>query len=80
MKLVAPASLAMLAAVSLYVGSHTLEDAPARSAAHSRAPVPLKDAKLNIEHNATDRDTGFQGSSTARAGVASTYVDPPARC
>ena len=24
-------------------------------------PVPLKDAKLNIEHNATDKDTGFQG-------------------
>ena len=23
--------------------------------------VPLKDAKLNIEHNATDKDTGFQG-------------------
>jgi hypothetical protein len=23
--------------------------------------VPLKDAKLNIEHNATDEDTGFQG-------------------
>ena len=22
---------------------------------------PLKDAKLNIEHNATDNDTGFQG-------------------
>jgi len=24
-------------------------------------PVPLKEAKLNIEHNATDLDTGFQG-------------------
>ena len=24
-------------------------------------PIPLKDAKLNIEHNATDNDTGFQG-------------------
>jgi hypothetical protein len=23
--------------------------------------IPLKDAKLNIEHNATDSDTGFQG-------------------
>ena len=29
--------------------------------AGSAAVVPLKDAKLNIEHNATDRDTGFQG-------------------
>ena len=25
------------------------------------AVLPLKDAKLNIEHNATDKDTGFQG-------------------
>lgn len=25
-------------------------------------PVPLKEAKLNIEHNATDGDTGFQGA------------------
>jgi hypothetical protein len=24
--------------------------------------IPLKEAKLNIEHNATDRDTGFQGA------------------
>ncbi len=30
-------------------------------AAGSAAVVPLKDAKLNIEHNATDNDTGFQG-------------------
>ncbi len=27
----------------------------------SAAVIPLKDAKLNIEHNATDNDTGFQG-------------------
>ncbi len=27
----------------------------------SASPIPLKDAKLNIEHNATDNDTGFQG-------------------
>ena len=27
----------------------------------AEAQCPLKDAKLNIEHNATDRDTGFQG-------------------
>ncbi len=26
-----------------------------------RTPIPLKDAKLNIEHNATANDTGFQG-------------------
>ena len=27
----------------------------------AQEPIPLKDAKLNIEHNATDSDTGFQG-------------------
>jgi hypothetical protein len=26
-----------------------------------RETIPLKEAKLNIEHNATDEDTGFQG-------------------
>ena len=30
--------------------------------AQSKAPIPLKEAKLNIEHNATDHDTGFQGA------------------
>ncbi|HYY83053.1 MAG TPA: hypothetical protein VE686_00975 [Beijerinckiaceae bacterium] len=29
--------------------------------AEAQARIPLKEAKLNIEHNATDRDTGFQG-------------------
>ncbi len=32
-----------------------------RAAASVGAVVKLKDAKLNIEHNATDKDTGFQG-------------------
>ena len=32
------------------------------AAAAPRDPVPLKEAKLNIEHNATDGDTGFQGA------------------
>ena len=27
----------------------------------ARTAIPLKEAKLNIEHNATDHDTGFQG-------------------
>jgi hypothetical protein len=61
MKILGPTSLALLAAVSIYVGFRAVEEAPARSATDSRAPVPLKDAKLNVEHNATDRDTGFQG-------------------
>ena len=35
--------------------------APSGRAAGGGAVVKPKDAKLNIEHNATDRDTGFQG-------------------
>jgi hypothetical protein len=29
--------------------------------ADSDTAIPLKEAKLNIEHNAKDEDTGFQG-------------------
>jgi hypothetical protein len=39
----------LLLAAAVYAGSG------------STAAPPLKDAKLNIEHNATDHDTGFQG-------------------
>ena len=39
----------LLSAAAVYAGSSTT------------AAPPLKDAKLNIEHNATDNDTGFQG-------------------
>lgn len=40
------------------------ESEPPASAGFAQVPqdvVALKDAKLNIEHNATDNDTGFQG-------------------
>ena len=39
----------LLSAAAVYAGSGSM------------AAPPLKDAKLNIEHNATDKDTGFQG-------------------
>ena len=35
--------------------------AAAGGSSRAASIVPLKEAKLNIEHNATDRDTGFQG-------------------
>jgi hypothetical protein len=60
MKLFGTTALVLLAGVSLYLGYRSVEDAPARPATASGARVPLKEAKLNIEHNATDRDTGFQ--------------------
>jgi hypothetical protein len=40
----------LLSAAAVYAGSG------------SSAAPPLKEAKLNIEHNATDKDTGFQGA------------------
>ena len=62
MKLLGTAFVALLAAASGYAGARSVEDSAARTASVAKAPVPLKEAKLNIEHNATDRDTGFQGA------------------
>ncbi|MFN0154129.1 MAG: hypothetical protein ACKVUT_07095 [Gaiella sp.] len=45
----------LLAAVGVAAGGGSAT--PKRTA----QAIPLKDAKLNIEHNATDGDTGFQG-------------------
>lgn len=54
-------SAGLLSAAAVYAGSGAGGEALARATAGSAAAVPLKDAKLNIEHNATDEDTGFQG-------------------
>lgn len=51
-------SAALLSSAAVYAG---LAELPARATGGSAAAIPLKDAKLNIEHNATDKDTGFQG-------------------
>jgi len=48
----------VVALASLAVGAATTLNA----APKSKPPIPLKEAKLNIEHNATDHDTGFQGA------------------
>jgi len=52
----AGARVAALAA--LVLGAATALTADAKP----KPPIPLKEAKLNIEHNATDHDTGFQGA------------------
>ena len=52
---------ALLAAALVFAGSRSDEQTRAHAAPRSAADVPLKEAKLNIEHNATDKDTGFQG-------------------
>ena len=67
MRLFAPAfmivSVALFSAVVMYSGTGTgaVVKPLVRATTASAAVVPLKDAKLNIEHNATDKDTGFQG-------------------
>ena len=55
-------SLAALCSSAIaYAGLSGAGGRPALAPAGSAAAVRLKDAKLNIEHNATDKDTGFQG-------------------
>ena len=54
-------SAALLSVVAVYADLRSSEQRPAHAATGSAVDVALKDAKLNIEHNATDRDTGFQG-------------------
>ena len=53
-------SVIVIAVASVYAGARSSGESTAL-AAGGQKPVPLKEAKLNIEHNATDRDTGFQG-------------------
>jgi hypothetical protein len=59
MKLMGRISMIVVAVACVYVGARSTDQSAA--AAGGEPPVPLKEAKLNIEHNATDRDTGFQG-------------------
>ena len=47
--------------VATYVVSNGSQAAAQSRRAAASTPIPLKDAKLNIEHNATANDTGFQG-------------------
>src|SRR5688572_30075652 len=51
---VKPVPVAVLIGIALCV--------PLDAEAAQDRPIPLKEAKLNIEHNATDLDTGFQGA------------------
>ena len=53
---------ALLSTAAVYTGSVAAGRTPVRATAGTAAVTPLKEAKLNIEHNATDKDTGFQGA------------------
>lgn len=64
MKRFGPAIVTLSAAALLWAAVVVLgaaEPPPVRAAVSAGDIVKLKDAKLNIEHNATDLDTGFQG-------------------
>ena len=54
-------SVVALSAATVFSAGDGSAESQSRAAA-SKGPIPLKEAKLNIEHNATDRDTGFQGA------------------
>ena len=56
MRLSVPRSLTLVLAVVLSAAAVS-----ASRAEQSARATPLKDSQLNIEHNATDEDTGFQG-------------------
>ena len=48
--------------------------------AYAQTVVPLKEAKLNIEHNFTDEDTGFQGAIDSEGWKELTVTGPPRNC
>ncbi len=65
------AAVAVLGSASLfYLGS--AEAAPQGG----KIVVPLKEAKLNIEHNATALDTGFQGAVDSEGWKSLTFTGP----
>jgi hypothetical protein len=54
-------TLWLVATALACTGSGSTTGQTGQDAVALTAPIPLKEAKLNIEHNATDLDTGFQG-------------------
>jgi len=67
-----PAAARAVAIVGLVLGSVPAVKAEAKS----KPPIPLKEAKLNIEHNATDHDTGFQGAIDSEGWKRLDVTDP----
>jgi hypothetical protein len=80
MKILAKSAVATIAIITgaAIVASGVLLYLPAAEAASktSSSPAPLKDAKLNIEHNATDLDTGFQGFVDSEGWKELTFTGP----
>ena len=72
------ALIATVAIISLgaLVYLQSVEVATAAPVRGASVTTPLKDAKLNIEHNATDLDTGFQGFVDSEGWEELTFTGP----
>lgn len=63
--------------IGYYLGSANLGGNVTKDSTKGGGEVtPLKDAKLNIEHNATDSDTGFQGFVDSEGWESLTFTGP----
>lgn len=74
MKIHSKIYIALLLAIAV-IGSGSVFYSNIGEAA-SKGPTPLKEAKLNIEHNATDLDTGFQGAIDSEGWKDLTLTGP----
>ncbi len=61
---------------TLSSGTFDTGDAPDLPETPANDPPRLKEAKLNIEHNATDHDTGFQGAVDSEGWQSLTFTSP----
>ena len=60
---------------SIAVALCALAAVPAAQA-QTKSVIPLKEAKLNIEHNFTAKDTGFQGAIDSEGWKSLKVIGP----
>lgn len=73
-------AIACIAIVAILTSGALFYLLPAEAAIETEGSItPLKDAKLNIEHNATDLDTGFQGFVDSEGWKDLTFTGPKGR-
>jgi hypothetical protein len=77
-KIILVASILPTMLAGLFMSGQLASAGSDQSAAELEAQkaIPLKEAKLNIEHNAKDRDTGFQGFLDSDGWNRITVTDP----
>ena len=76
--IIIPVVIAILGVgVGYYLGNADFWGTATKNVTPSNGEItPLKDAKLNIEHNATDNDTGFQGFVDSEGWEQLTFTGP----